>query len=684
MEGVCVALLLLALRVTVHKTEKNFENPKENNVSKQEALNESQLVAMQNTFSSQVEDLSRRKKNEEQGHHLYKKSIKILKHSKSKKEKEKAYQLLTKAADMGHLKAMEKLADALLFGYHGLQNITAAVTLYETLAEKGSHKGQTALGFMFSYGIGMEYNPAKALVYYTFASLGGNLISKMILGYHYWVGINVPRNCETALTNYRKVAYLVADKLKKNEDMLVEKVRLVEKSENLSSNNDFLDWDVHQYYKFLADRGDTQIQKAFYYFLKAAKAGNTHGMALLGKMFLEGSVAVTQSNASAFKYFTMAAEKGNAVGLWGLGLLYFQGKGVPVNYTEAFKYFHKAAEKGLADAQFQLGVIYHSGTGVRKDYKLAFKYFYLASQNGQPVAVYYLAQMYAAGTGVFRSCQNAVELYRSVCELGSWSEKFLTAYFAYQGGNIDSSLSQYALLAEMGYEVAQSNSAYILETEQVKILSKEQMYPLALLLWNRAAAQGNAFARVKTGDYHFYGYGTNKDYVTAAIHYSLAVDHHIAQAMFNLAYMYEHGLGIPKDIHLAKRWYDLASETSPDASVPVFLARMKLEVNLLLSEMQLFKQFIPSWKLSKLNNMLRPHWDLLIMSLDLPSVLVAKPSWTPVGEDQASSITLKENSFLLEETSECMIILYLCCTCYLFSQTTNCFSLKASNTLSPI
>nr|XP_032645750.1 protein sel-1 homolog 2 isoform X1 [Chelonoidis abingdonii] len=553
---------------------------------------------MQDTFSSQGEDLARRKKNEERGHQLYKMSNKILKHSKSKKDKEEAYQLLTKAADMGHLKAMEKLAAALLFGYHGPQNITAAVTLYETLAEKGSHKGQTALGFMFSYGIGMEYNQAKALVYYTFGSLGGNLISQMILGYRYWVGINVPRNCEAALTNYRKVAFFIADKLEKNEEMPVEKVRLMEKSENLSSNNDFLDWDVHQYYKFLAERGDTQIQKAFYYFLKAAKAGNTHGMAFLGKMFLEGSVAVTQSNASAFKYFTMAAEKGNAVGLWGLGLLYYQGKGVPVNYTEAFKYFHIAAEKGLADAQLQLGIMYHSGSGVRKDYKLAFKYFYLASQNGQPIAVYYLAQMYAAGTGVFRSCQNAVELYRSVCELGSWSEKFLTAYFAYQDGNIDSSLIQYALLAEMGYEVAQSNSAYILESEQVKILSNDQMYPLALLLWNRAAAQGNAFARVKTGDYHFYGYGTKRDYVTAAIHYSLAVDHHIAQAMFNLAYMYEHGLGIPKDIHLAKRWYDLAAQTSPDASIPVFLARMKLEVKLLFSEIQLFKTTIPAGKKS--------------------------------------------------------------------------------------
>lgn len=51
---------------------------------------------------------------------------------------------------------------------------------------------------------------------------------------------------------------------------------------------------------------------------------------------------------------------------------------------------------------------------------------------------------------------------------------------------------------------------------------------------------------MKIGDYHFYGFGTKIDYVTAAVHYNLAATQESAQAMFNLAYMYEHGLGIPK------------------------------------------------------------------------------------------------------------------------------------------
>ncbi|KAM4842090.1 protein sel-1 homolog 2 isoform 3-T3 [Thomomys bottae] len=521
----------------------------------------------------------------DQGDDLFNMGVKILQESKSQKHKAEAYMLFAKAADMGNLKAMEKMAEALLFGNFGMQNITAAIQLYESLAKEGSYKAQNALGFLSSYGIGMEYDQAKALIYYTFGSAGGSMMSQMILGYRYLSGINVLQNCEVALNHYKKVADYIADKLEKSEGIPVEKVRLTERPENLSSNSEILDWDIYQYYKFLAERGDVQIQVS------------------LGQLHLIGRKGLDQD------YY------GNAIGLYGLGLLHFHGKGIPVNYAEALKYFQKAAEKGWPNAQFQLGFMYYSGSGVWKDYKLAFKYFYLASQSGQPLAIYYLAEMYATGTGVLRSCRTAVELYKGVCELGHWAEKFLTAYFAYKDGDIDSSLVQYALLAEMGYEVAQSNSAFILESKKANILEKEKMYPMALLLWNRAAVQGNAFARVKIGDYHYYGYGTKKDYQTAATHYSIAADkYHSAQAMFNLAYMYEHGLGIAKDIHLARRLYDMAAQTSPDAHIPVFFALMKLETMHLLRDI-LFFNFTMRWKWMKLDNTVGPYWDLFVIGL---------------------------------------------------------------------
>lgn len=61
---------------------------------------------------------------------------------------------------------------------------------------------------------------------------------------------------------------------------------------------------------------------------------------------------------------------------------------------------------------------------------------------------------------------------------------------------------------------------------------------------------------------------------------------HNAQAMFNLAYMHEQGLGMQKDWHLSKRYYDMAATTSGDAKFPVALALFKLSI---VSSLEYFK-----------------------------------------------------------------------------------------------
>ncbi|XP_069787912.1 protein sel-1 homolog 1-like isoform X3 [Narcine bancroftii] len=573
---------------------------------------------------------------------LYQIGTKILKRSRDKKLRKEGYKLLMKAADNGSTKAKERIAYALLFGDQFRQNVTAAKDLFEALAENGSHKAQTALGFMYATGIGVSSNQPKALVYYTFAALGGNLVAHMILGYRYLNGINLPRHCEAALIHYRTTAKYVADSVALHGEMLTEKIRLTERTENFSSNGEIMDLDRYQYYKFTAEKGDLQSQaglgqlhltggkgieqdfkKAFYYLSKAAKGGNTHALGFLGKMYSEGNEVVPQSNETALMYFRMAAEMGNPIGLTGLGVAYLHGKGVQVDYEEAFKYFKKAADEGWVDGEFQLGVIHSSGLGVKRDYKLAVKYFHHASQAGHTLALYYLAQMYGSGTGVVRSCLTAVELYKKVCEQGQWTKRFLSAYFAYKENDIDSAFLQYLFAAEQGYEMAQSNVAYILEYEQPALISITDCYQVALIYWNRAAAQGYPYARIKLGDYFFYGRGTKVDYKTAAIHYHLAAEQkRSAQAMFNLAYMYEHGLGTEQDLNLARRFYGLAAEMSTDAHLPAFLALLKLDAIYLVNLVQ-YTQLSEVWKQINMERLIWQHWDLfLIMILTLLLVLL--------------------------------------------------------------
>lgn len=295
--------------------------------------------------------------------------------------------------------------------------------------------------------------------------------------------------------------------------------------------------------------------------------------------------------------------------------MYLQGKGVPKDTEKALKYFTQAADQGWVDGQLQLGNMYYSGIGVKRDFKLANKYFNLASQSGHVLAFYNLGQMHASGVGMMRSCPTAVELFKNVAERGKWAERLMVAYHDYRAYKFDEAFMQYSLLAELGYEVAQSNAAFLLDRNEIKMFTNRQEDLVrALQQWGRAAGQGYSAAQVKLGDYHYYGLGTGViDYETAASHYRMASEQqHNAQAMFNLAYMHEQGLGMKKDIHLAKRFYDQAAETNADAKIPVALALLKLQ---LIYKFESLREDNVFKLLMGLDENIASNWDLYLITV---------------------------------------------------------------------
>ncbi|XP_041352762.1 protein sel-1 homolog 2-like isoform X2 [Gigantopelta aegis] len=546
-----------------------------------------------------------------------------------------AYLYFQQAADLNHTRALEYVSFGYLFGDYLPQNITKAKEIFEDLSLRGHPRGQLGLGFLYGAGFIFNSSQARSLVYLTFSALGGEPLAQMALGYRYWSGVGVEMKCETALTHYKKVAAKVADAVSISGGPTVQRIRLQEEAESQSGNSPLLDDDLLQYYHFLADKGDVQAQvvlgqlyyqggrgvpvnheQAHHYFLIAAESGNANALAYLGKMHSEGSPVVKQSNHTAMSYFKFAADKGNPIGQSGLGLMFLHGHGVEKDPTKAFRYFTLAADQGWVDGQLQLGILYFSGIGVRRDYKMAVKYFNLASQGGHVLAFYNLAQMHATGTGVLRNCHTAVELYKNVAERGRWSEMLMDAHRLYKDGHEDSAVIKYMFLADLGFEVAQSNVAYILDRGETHQFPQYETYQRALLHYTRAASQGSTIARVKMGDYHYYGFGTEIDYESAATHYRVASEQqHNAQAMFNLGYMHERGLGLKQDVHLAKRFYDMAAETSMDAQIPVTMALVKL--GLFYGSEVFSKEFDGYSKMVKGLDprlFLGPDWDLYLIT----------------------------------------------------------------------
>lgn len=543
-----------------------------------------------------------------------------------------AVKLLLDASNLGHLQARVLVAWEQVFGTELEQNISTAKATFEELVELGVPDAHMGMGFLYATGIGVDASQSRALIHYLFGALGGSAWARMALGYRYLLGITLVSDCEHAVSYYREVANKVAKEVSISGGPVIQRIRLFEEAENPSYNAGIMDRDLIDYYQMLADKGDVQAQvglgqlhyqggrgvsldpqKALHYFLQAADAGNAVAIAFLGKMYLEGNEYVKQDNGTAYKFFLRAAEMGNPVGQSGLGMMYLYGNGVPRDYTKAFRYFTMAAEQGWVDGHLHLGVMYYSGLGTKRDYKMANKYFTLASQSGHILAYYNLAQMHASGTGVVRSCHTAVELYKNVAERGRWSGYLMEAHSSYRKGAINESLIKYAFLAELGYEVAQSNAAYILDAVESSLWTDpNERHRRAIMYWSRSANQGYSAAQVKLGDYYYYGMGTNVDYEMAALHYRLASEQqHNAQAMFNLGYMHERGLGLSQDMYLAKRCYDMAAEISSDAKVPVTLALMRLSCYFCFN--YIGEKFWPS--ISRILITKDSYWDLYVISI---------------------------------------------------------------------
>jgi len=526
--------------------------------------------------------------------------------------------------------ALVTIAWAKLLGTHTRQKIGDAKEIFTKLANEGIPDAQMGLGFFYATGTQHNSSQSKALLHYTFGAFGGSNWAQMALGYRHFSGSGVAASCEKALDYYRRVASSVASEVSFSGGATVQRIRLQDELDG-GGYGGILDNDLIEYYQLLADKGDVQAQvglgqlhyqggrgiardpaQALHYFQQAAESGNAVAMAFLGKIYLEGNDAVKQCNETAMKYFKKAASLNNPVGQSGLGIMYLYGKGVEKDYKKAFEYFSKAAEQSWVDGQLYLGNMYYNGWEVKRDYKMAIKYYNLASQSGHVLAFFNLADMHATGTGMLRSCPTAVELYKNVAERGKWGDLMMEAHSNYKNGLYDEALMKYLLLAELGFEVAQSNAAYILDRKDSEVFTSEEMWKRALVYWSRAAAQGYSAARVRLGDYYYYGWGTTIDYETAASHYRIASEQqNNAQAMFNLGYMHELGLGMKQDIHLAKRFYDLAADTSVDAKVPVYLALTKLAVVFAWKNAEDLKLIIgpETW------DSLELYWDLYLVSL---------------------------------------------------------------------
>ncbi|XP_010540030.1 PREDICTED: ERAD-associated E3 ubiquitin-protein ligase component HRD3A-like [Tarenaya hassleriana] len=478
-----------------------------------------------------------------------------------------------------------------------------AVAEIEAVAAAGDPQAQSVMGFVYGMGMMREKSAAKSFTYHHFAAEGGNMQSKMALAFTY-----IRQDMyEKAVKLYAELAEAAVNSFLISKDSpVVEPIRIhsgtEENKDALRKSRGEEDEDF-QILEYQAQKGNAAAMykiglfyyfglrglrrdhtKALYWFSRAVDRGEPRSMELLGEIYARGA-GVERNYTKAFEWLTLAAKQGLYSAYNGIGYLYVKGYGVEKkNYTKAREYFEKAVDNDDPSGHYNLGVLYLKGIGVKKDVRTACKYFLVAANAGQPKAFYQVAKMFHTGIGLKKNLEMATSFYKLVAERGPWSSMSRWALKSYLKGDVGKALLLYSRMAELGYEVAQSNAAWILDKYgersmcigETGFCTDKERHERAHTLWWRASEQGNEHAALLIGDAYYYGRGTERDFVRAAEAYMYAKSQANAQAMFNLGYMHEHGQGLPLDLHLAKRYYDQALENDPSAKLPVTLALASL------------------------------------------------------------------------------------------------------------
>ena len=131
-------------------------------------------------------------------------------------------------------------------------------------------------------------------------------------------------------------------------------------------------------------------------------------------------------------------------------------------------------------------------------------------------------------------------------------------------------VTRYLWLAELGYELAQYNAAYIIqnhhaEIEAAGVFVGAKPLEIALLLLQRSADQEHVDSVVQVADVLYGGILAAEDQAEAFRLYRVAGQAGSARALFNIGWAHQSGDGLPLDLEIAKRYYDMALATEQEA-----------------------------------------------------------------------------------------------------------------------
>ena len=319
--------------------------------------------------------------------------------------------------------------------------------------------------------------------------------------------------------------------------------------------------------------------EAVKYFLRAAEAGDTSAMHLLGICCKYG-FGVSADPKKAYSYFRRAADLDYTPSAIHAALACeCEPSEHGADFCTAFDLYIRAAAAGNAIAQYKVALYYERGNGVAQNFDEAFKWCRAAAMRGNIRAIATLGRYYEVGIGTKPSIQEAMHYY----EMAS-NEKNIPAQYALRRLKPEYPVSKgLALFTEVhGRVFTALSEKYGEENVRGVFRPERSKEPLSLLIcgltadavkkfcayaydvafecFYKAAVYGIPEALWHTADYFMSGKYAIRNLPFAFELFSRAAEMGYMPAVWALGFFYERGECVPCDMARAVECFERAAE----------------------------------------------------------------------------------------------------------------------------
>ncbi|MBQ3682118.1 MAG: SEL1-like repeat protein [Succinimonas sp.] len=293
---------------------------------------------------------------------------------------------------------------------------------------------------------------------------------------------------------------------------------------------------------------------------------NPYAMCVLGELFSSKKSGSRYDPDKARDMYQKAADINAPCGLFHIGLEYFQEP--DADYDKALEYFTKAQENGSSDAEYYLGLMYSRGIGVQENTSKAIRFFKNANLAGNLEAQNALGEMFIYGNGVKQNYKTAFNYIKGSADAGRPEAMInmgrIYAYGLGQPLDTEKAREWYLKAQASGIDAL----PYLGELE-----IREGKYEAALEKLTESEKNPNSEAEFWLGYMYEHGLGVTKDLKEALNYYENSVAHGSTRALVALGRMYQEGVTGKPEPEMAFDLYQKAADRKePDAIYHLGLA----------------------------------------------------------------------------------------------------------------